>query len=109
MLASGSAPKTVRNVMTFVHSVFEEAIRLGWVSENPVRRAARPRRRRAGDANPDLQFLTLDQLERVIDAFPDQTVFRKPAPPDAAGAAVLRPRRPRMFSVRCSVYSSCWR
>ena len=33
------APKTVRNVITFLHSVFEHAIDEGWCAENPVRRA----------------------------------------------------------------------
>ncbi len=80
MLKAGSAPKTVRNVLTFLHSVFEHAIDNGWCSENPVRRASRPRRQRAGDAEPDLQFLTITELEAVIRAVPDETVIRKPAP-----------------------------
>jgi len=36
MLAAGRAPKTVRNLLTFVHSIFEHAIDLGWTGENPV-------------------------------------------------------------------------
>lgn len=59
MLGKGLSPQTVRNVLSYLHSVFEHAIDLGWTSENQVRRAARPKRRRAGDVNPDLQFLTL--------------------------------------------------
>jgi hypothetical protein len=54
--------------MTFLHSVFALAVRNGWAAANPVADAARPRRRREGDANPDLQFLTLDELDAVIDA-----------------------------------------
>jgi integrase len=80
MLADGKSPKTVRNVITFLHSVFEHAIDNEWCAENPVRRAARPRRQRAGDAEPDLQFLTIAELEAVIRAIPDETVVRKPAP-----------------------------
>jgi hypothetical protein len=53
MLDAGLAPKTVRNVITFMHSVFEHAIDRGWATQNPVRRTSRPRPRRAGDANPD--------------------------------------------------------
>jgi site-specific recombinase XerD len=56
MLAKGSAPKTVRNAMTFLHSVFALAIKKGWARANPVTDAARPRRRRATDASPGLQF-----------------------------------------------------
>jgi len=83
MLARGSSPKTVRNVMTFLHSVFALAVRKGWAPSNPVQDAARPRRRRAGDASPDLQCLTLDGLDRVIDVIPDRTVDR-----DALGPVV---------------------
>jgi len=80
MLDAGLAPKTVRNVVTFLHSVFEHAIDRGWASQNPVRRASRPKRRRAGDANPDLQFLTVPELEAVLRAIPDEAVVREPAP-----------------------------
>ena len=41
MLARGASPKTVRNVMTFLHSVFGLAVRKGWVPSNPVQDAAR--------------------------------------------------------------------
>jgi integrase len=80
MLAAGRAPKTVRNVITFLHSIFEHAIDRGWCTENPVRRATRPRRQRTGDSEPDLRFLSVEELEAVIRAIPDETVVRKPAP-----------------------------
>jgi integrase len=80
MLKAGKSPKTVRNVLTFLHGIFEHAIDNGWCDENPVRRASRPRRQRAGDSEPDLQFLTMDELEAVIRAIPDETVVRTPAP-----------------------------
>jgi integrase len=76
MLAGGSAPKTVRNVMTFLHAVFALAVRNGWTAANPVVHAARPKRRRAGDANPDLQFLTMRELDAVIATIPDIVVDR---------------------------------
>ncbi|HWI74065.1 MAG TPA: amidohydrolase family protein [Baekduia sp.] len=56
--------------VTFLHSVFEHAIDKGWAVENPVRRARRPKRRRSGDVDPDLQFLTLEELDKVIGAIP---------------------------------------
>ena len=80
MLEAGRAPKTVRNVLAFQHQIFEHAIDEGWVNENPVRRAKRPRRRRSGDAAPDLQFLSVDELHAVLRAIPDRTVTPKPAP-----------------------------
>ena len=48
MFVRGASPKTVRNVMTFLHSVFGLAVRKGWAAGNPVEDAARPKRRRAG-------------------------------------------------------------
>jgi integrase len=80
MLKKELKPKTVRNTLTFLHSVFEHALDHGWVRENPVRRATRPGRRRQGDIDPDLQFLTLDELEAVLRAIPDEIVVRVPAP-----------------------------
>lgn len=76
MLNSGATPKTVRNTITFLHSVMALAVRKGWATANPVTDAARPRRRRAGDASPDLQFLTLPELDSVIAAIPDSAVDR---------------------------------
>jgi integrase len=80
MLKDGKAPKTVRNVITFLYSIFEHGIDEDWCTENPVRRASRPRRQRAGDVEPDLQFLTVDELEAVIREIPDEVVIRKPKP-----------------------------
>jgi integrase len=80
MFKDGRSPKTVRNVLTFLYSIFEHAIDEGWCAHNPVRRASRPRRHRAGDAEPDLQFLTIDELDAVIGAIQDETVLRQPAP-----------------------------
>jgi integrase len=80
MLKAGRAPKTVRNVMTFLHSVFEEALDRGLIRENPVRRATRPGRRRTGDVKADLQFLSVEELEAVLRAIPNETVIRVPAP-----------------------------
>jgi hypothetical protein len=56
MLAGGTAPKTVRIVMSFAHAMFALAIRSEWITSNPVDDAARPMQRRKGDANPDVQF-----------------------------------------------------
>jgi integrase len=96
MLERGLAPKTVRNVMTFLHSVFALAVESDWLPRNPVDRAARPRRRREGDADPDLQFLTLAELDAVIGAIPDDPIDRDALGPVlrlvvlAAGTSGLR-------------------
>jgi integrase len=79
LLKRGLAPKSVRNIMGFLHAVFEHGIDRGWVRENPVRRAEKPGKRRLG-ANPDLQFLSITDLEAVIRAIPNEVVIRRPAP-----------------------------
>ena len=79
LLRSGRSPKTGRNVITFLYSIFEHAIANGWCRDNPVRRAARPKRRRSGDARPDLQFLSVSELEAVLREIPDEVVHRQPA------------------------------
>ncbi len=86
LLKRGLAPKSVRNIMGYLHAVFEHAIDRGWTRENPVRRAEKPGRRRSG-GNPDLQFLTVSELESVLRAIPDETVVREPAPPTRTGPA----------------------
>ena len=79
LLKRGLAPKSVRNIMGFLHAVFEHGLDRGWVRENPVRRAEKPGRRRQG-SNPDLQFLSVSELEAVIRAIPNEVVVRAPAP-----------------------------
>jgi len=79
LLKRGLAPKSVRNILGYLHAIFEHAIDRGWARENPVRRAEKPGRRRNG-GNPDLQFLTVTELEAVLRTIPDETVVREPAP-----------------------------
>jgi integrase len=78
LLKRDLAPKSVRNILGFLHAVFEHGLDRGWVRENPVRRAERPGRRRKG-ANPDLQFLSVTELDAVIRAIADDVVIREPA------------------------------
>jgi integrase len=79
LLKKKLAPKSVRNIMGFLHALFEHGIDRGWARENPVRRAEAPGRHRAG-ANPDLQFLSISELDAVLRAIPDEVVIREPAP-----------------------------
>jgi integrase len=79
LIAKGLSPKTVRNILNYLNAVFEHAIDMEWTQKNPVRKAARPRSR-AGDSNPDIQFLKVEELEAVIRAIPDEVVYREPKP-----------------------------
>jgi integrase len=79
LLRAGRSTKTTRNVLAFCHRIFEHAIDNEWCARNPVRRVPRPGRR-ARDSEPDIQFLTLEQLDAVIEAIPDTVVQPTPAP-----------------------------
>jgi integrase len=73
------SPKSARNIMGFLHAVFEHGIDRGHLRENPARRAEKPGRRRGG-ASLDLQFLSMPELEAVLRAIPDEVVTPAPAP-----------------------------
>lgn len=92
LLADGLAPKTVANTLKILHGVFEQAIDMEWTHDNPVRRAARPRHVR--DTDPDLRFLTVEELEAVLRAIPDQVVVREPKPHRAGRAGPSPPPPP---------------
>jgi integrase len=93
-LARDLSPKTVRMHPAFLHQVFEHAIDLEWTRDNPVRRAAKPRRVRPGDADPDLQFLSMEELAAVLRAIPDEPVVRESAPTRAGKAGPAPPPPP---------------
>jgi integrase len=79
LLNEGLAPKTVRNILGFLHQVFEHAISRKLIRDNPVRHAEKPGRKQSGP-NPNLQFLTVSELEAVIRKIPDKIVIREPKP-----------------------------
>ena len=66
----GSAPKSIRNYLGVLHSIFELAIEKGWARENPVKRAAKPE----DDGNPEIRFLTIEEVEAVLLAVPDDVL-----------------------------------
>jgi integrase len=92
LLARGLSPKTVANTLKILHGVFEHAIDLEWTRDNPVRRAARPKHVR--DTDPDLRFLTIEELEAVLRAIPDEVVVREPRPTRAGRAGPSPPPPP---------------
>ena len=97
MLESGRSPKTIRNVIGLLHAAFEHARDEGLVNENPINRASRAARSRHRDANPDLQFLTIAELEAVIAAIPDQTIVRVPPPVRTGRPGPAPPPPPDLF------------
>jgi len=61
------APKTIKNVLGSLHSIFDYAMPKGWVGENPCRLVEKPT---THDSNPDIRFLTVAELEAVLRAIP---------------------------------------
>jgi integrase len=66
----GKAPKSIRNYLGILHSIFELAIEEGWARENPVKRAAKPE----GAGGADIRFLTIEEVEAVLLVVPDDVL-----------------------------------
>jgi integrase len=64
--------KTITNHLNFAHGVFRFALRRGWATSNPVAAADRPR---AAQADPDIRFLTTEELEALLRAVPRDDVL----------------------------------
>jgi integrase len=64
----GAAPKSIRNRLGLLHSIFTYAEREGWVTSNPVRLARKPR---ITTTDPDLRFLDAEELEALLHAVRD--------------------------------------
>jgi hypothetical protein len=89
----GLRPKTVCTIINFVGAVCEHAVDRGWARTNVARRAARPKRRRSGDVEPDLHFLSLEQIEAVIRRSPTRSSIASRRRSVAAAADPLRLHR----------------
>jgi integrase len=59
----GRAPKTIRNVASTLHLLFELAVRRRWVSANPCKQVDLPVVRPSGD----IRFLTHDELRSLLE------------------------------------------
>ena len=100
--SAGLAVKTITNHLNFAHGVFKFAIKRGWATSNPVAATDRPR---AAQADPDIRFLTPEELEALLRAVPSDDVLGptdhalytarrddRPAPRRARRAALARHR-----------------
>lgn len=61
---AGLAPKSIRNYLGTLHSIFDLAIRQELIGHNPCRVVDKPGS--ASSVNNDIHFLTLDELEAVL-------------------------------------------
>jgi integrase len=63
----GKSPKTIRNILGTLHSVFEYARRRRWIAGNPVSLVDLPT---GSDPDPDIHFLDGPELEALLRAEP---------------------------------------
>jgi integrase len=64
---AGLSVKTITNHLNFAHGVFKHAVKRGWARSNPVAATDRPR---ATPVDPDIRFLTPEELEALLRAVP---------------------------------------
>jgi integrase len=67
------SPKTVSSHLNFAHGLFGHALDRCWISANPVASVKRPRR---PGADPDVRFLTVDELADLLAAIPEDELGR---------------------------------
>jgi integrase len=73
MQRQGRSPKTTRNTLGFLHSIFDYAMRRGWVAANPCKLIDKPQKT---DGDADIRFLDPADLEALIGATPDSSLGR---------------------------------
>jgi integrase len=66
-LAQGRSPKSVRNYVGLLHSIFDHAERQGWRTRNPCKLVELPQ---AGGGDLDIRFLDNTELEALLRAVP---------------------------------------
>jgi len=69
----GLAPNSRINTLNLLGSTFDLAVQRGWAVTNPVRGVQRPR---GGSADPDIRYLTMEEVDAVLRAVPDDDLGR---------------------------------
>jgi len=64
----GKAIKSIINYLGLLQAIFNQALKRGWCEQNPVRLVDRPRQSRR---DPDIRFLTAEELDALLAATPD--------------------------------------
>jgi integrase len=86
----GLSSKTVGKQLTFLHGIFRHAIKKGWATANPVAAVDRPRE---PESDPDIRFLTHEELEALLRAVDDPEFAVVDYPLLLVAAGVFRVRR----------------
>jgi integrase len=92
----GMAANSRVNTLNLLSSMFELAINRGWTVRNPVRGVPRPR---GGSADPDIRYLTMEELDAVLRAVPNDELGLVERPLYLA-AAMTGMRRGELIGLR---------
>jgi integrase len=71
----GLKPQTRRNILGLLGAMFAMAKKKGWLSENPASEYEKPRKGRS-ETDVELRYLTLEEVEAVLRAMPDDALGR---------------------------------
>lgn len=69
----GLRPNSRINTLNLLGAMFELSLRRGWAVANPVHGVDRPR---GGSGDPDIRYLTMEEVEAVLRAVPDDDLGR---------------------------------
>jgi Phage integrase family/Phage integrase SAM-like domain len=72
-LEEGKAPKSIRNYLGLLHSILDHGVKRGWCPANPVALVEKPR---ADDDDRDIRFLSIAELEAILDVTPKTPLGR---------------------------------
>lgn len=93
---AGLSAKTIQNHVTFLHGLMKWAVKRGWTPTNPVAAVDRPP---VEATDPDIRFLTLDELAAVMREIPEDLL----GPTDRAlyrAAAMCGARQGELVALR---------
>jgi integrase len=71
-LDEGKAPKSIRNYLGLLHSILDYGVKRGWCPTNPVALVEKPH----AHGDQDIRFLTIGELEAILDATPKTPLGR---------------------------------
>jgi len=93
---TGLSTKTTFNALAVLHGIFELARREEWVRANPCSLVDKPR---SADADPDIHFLDLEEVEALLRGVPDDDLGRVERPMYLA-AAMTGMRQGELLALR---------
>jgi integrase len=92
--------KTIRNHVNTIHAIFELGMRQEWCLSNPVKLAERPTDNGSADAETDIRFLDLTELEQLVGASYPSDAWGSVEPTLYLAAAMTGMRQGELLALR---------